>query len=959
MPRVDLTGNWREQDAYLPYLQTCEPDLPLGATRVFRQLLRLPQGCFGLELEYVPILDKEAGRTIGGAYAGFAGLAVDGQPHSIGFERADAAGSAWRGRCAFQVSAAEPMVWLSLAVQNTRPLRTWLVCDRDLPAHSVYHAIAPAGDLELLLAHGIPFAASSIRRFRFGEPSLEKTRRDNGSLLPWQDGQTVFSCGGAPVQAAHFLGMIHNCDIANGSWWSPKGDSGFSHFVGDRAGEIVVSWADGGESLVPLVFGFNLWYGRPWDLTWHFNMYVNGPGGRQFDGDLFGGEDTYREMIRDSVALVDGYRLMGSDSTNARFIFSLDLEGRAVQSLALKGVSEMYSYPLISAITLEIAEPVPALLTLPDLCGDAPNITPTALTAVPQVETMMRAFYTYVDEVPVLADPVRDEGYVGPGYDFRGTPEAVRAATYLYRNGPENASYIADRGMGCTSPVSSGRLHYYYNGIGIWFRPPTQYPSLSAWFHVYRQTAPGQLGGRGSAWTRGIGANLREALACGYDKFVDTYISWLDGALFAEANPPHWNRIAGEPDTCTHRVMVGDVEERGNRENDGHGICMWGRYMAYHWLGHSREWNERHWAATQASAEWLHWLLDTDAVRPGVRKDVLYTESECAHESYDIFSTFNCAHGLKLAIRMAEQLEKTEQVRRWTKLHNRLRQGMLDHLVDQTGHGPIWHTEQNCDWQDHAHSMVPLFAATEGDSYTPLQDYAAGDDLDRRFLEISRNTYRRLMESRNYNCLRMYGYGQGYMTQSALLLDEMEDAGQFMTMLLRHCYLPTFAGWACPEGIILHPSGKYYVPVNGYEGQDSHVAESTKAVRLMLGVDDCDPAHLRLVPRFPSAWNRMSIDQFPVLTGSRRQTCRYTYERSDDRQVFLLGLEQPAERISIRLGPIPAGKVAVRAQVHGSGYPFETLRSGDSDWVWLRDLRGGAGLRIEIELTPVAAAAVR
>ena len=197
-------------------------------------------------------------------------------------------------------------------------------------------------------------------------------------------------------------------------------------------------------------------------------------------------------------------------------------------------------------------------------------------------------------------------------------------------------------------------------------------------------------------------------------------------------------------------------------------------------------------------------------------------------------------------------------------MYERLAEGILEHLTDESDFGPIWHTEPDCDWQDHAHKLAHLQLATDGDTYTPLQDYKENNRIDRRYLEIDLNTYNFLMKDKNYNCLRMYGYGQGMMTQAALLLDMMADAERFMEMLLHHCYLPKFGRWICPEGIILHESREYYLPVNAYMGQDSHVADSTKAVRLMLGIDDNKPEHLRFIPRFPSSWTFMAVKDFPV-----------------------------------------------------------------------------------------------
>ena len=374
---------------------------------------------------------------------------------------------------------------------------------------------------------------------------------------------------------------------------------------------------------------------------------------------------------------------------------------------------------------------------------------------------------------------------------------------------------------------------------------------------------------------------------------------------------------------------------------------MWGRAMVWHWLGRPRDWNQRHWKATEDSVEWIQWQLDTDTLFPGKRKDVLYTESECAHEDYDIYSSYNCLHGIKLAIRMAEQLGKTETVDRWKVLYARLRQGILDNLVDQTDAGPVWHTCANCEWQDHAHKLVHLHLATEGDTFTPLQDYAQGDDVDRKYLDISRNTYRYLMREKNYDCLRMYGYGQGMMTQAALLLDEMEDATRFMQMLLRHAYLPHLGGWASPEGIMTHRSGKYYMAVNGYAGQDAHIADSTKAMRLMLGIDDNNPAHLRIIPRFPASWSHLATSDFPALTGDRRQKLAYTLQRSTDRQEFSLRLERDAGPVSVRLGPLPPDRQIVSAKLNGQPVARHEEQSGDSRWAWI-ETAGGAEAKIEL-----------
>jgi len=950
--KIDITGNWHDTPEHESAIKTRDPYLAEHETKTFEQKLNLPAGRYSLQFEYDPFWDTADGRALGMKYELFQGLKINDKLCPLTFTKvtntepsfSDYRKEPYQASCDFEVTSSNPVTCLNLTLGNLRPLRTWLICPAALPAASNYRAVTPTDGGETLVAHGLPFLVRKMQWYHCGLGQ----NLDHGTIKPWADGYTL-DCGGATVKTAHFIGMTHNIDIGNGSWYSPKGDHGYAHFVGDQAGHITIDYADGMQSEIPIIFGFNLWFSRPWDMIWHYNWYWDRHQTAwigDLDKNLFSGIEAYRGIIRNSVAMTDGVRAMGSASSNTRFIFSVDLENRPVKSIRVIGAKELHDYPLISGVTLETTASADTLTPLPAIAAESPNIYPVSLTDIkekkygPQIEALKHLLYTYIEDVPRLTRPEVPEGYFGPEYDFRGTQQAIRAATYLYYNGPGSASFIADSGMGCGSQVFSGYIMQYMDGAGFWFIKPVAFGSLTQWFKLYREKSPGDFPGQNNAWSRGIGELLRESMAFGYDKYVNTYIDWLDHALMTEANPPHWNRVVGSTHV-TYTTKVGDIEERGNRENDGHGICMWGRYMIWHWLGRPQEWNEKRWPATQAAADWIQWQLDTDTLRPGVRKDILYTESECAHNAYDFYSSYNCLYGLKLSIRMAQQLGHADKIEQWTNLYNRMQQGILDHLVDQSDFGPIWHTEANCDWQDHAHKLAHIQLATEGDTYTPLQDYQTGKDAE--YLKIDMNTYRYLMKDKNYNCLRMYGYGQGMMIQSALLMDQMADAEQFINMMVDHCYLPRFGGWASPEGIILHRSGKYYLPVNGYMGQDSHIADSTKAVRLMLGVDDNNSNHLRLVPRFPVAWDYIQITNYPVLIGQNRHRISYTYQRSDQRQDFTFSFDEPVNKVSVRLGPIPEGKVISQVLFSEQPTAFKELQSGDSRWVWVTDMKGKQG----------------
>lgn len=951
---IDITANWQGAEGWSDRILVREPAVRDREWRSFRQTLLLPAGSHELELVYDAADDHFQPPVLVDSETSFRRLRVDGLLCAIELAPRDAAGQR-RGRLRL-ARAEDAAVALEMTIASTRPLRTILHAGTSCPHDDRYVAVAPESADQVVLARGIPFLTHGVDAQFIG---AWLDGRERTGLGPKDADACSFPCDDVATRRIHFAGMISSFDVANGSWYSAKGDHGYSHFPGDCAGVIRLRWADDSWSDVPLIYGFNFWYGRPWDINWFYSPFrqpcMKNP---NTDADLFGGDPAPREIIRSAVHLVDGERSFGGLSNAMRYVFTLETGGRKIREIVIRGAQAMHGYPLIGGITLERDRPSPAgrAGVLPLLTHDEPVVCPVNLELAcgeawrDGVARLQDVLCASRRRVPELDAPVIPEAYFGPRYEFSGTQTAIRTATYLYHNGPECAAHIADSGTGCSSSTARKAVAHYTMGMGVWRTTESLYDGLADFLVKYRQGRPGAFPGMGSAWSRGVGELLREAVAFGYDKYADSYIDWLDCCLFEDATPPHWIRCpgCGTASVGFQRRTVGDVEETGNRENDGHGICMWGRYMAWHWAGRSRQWNEHHWAATAASAEWIVWQLETGTLFPGHGKDVLYTESECAHGSVDIYSSYNCLHGLKLAIRMAEQLEKAAEVECWRAAYDRLRAGILRELVDESLCGPIWQTEAHCDWQDHAHKLVHLHLATEGDSFTPLCDDAAGDELEQRYLQISRNSYRYLMQAKTYDCLRMYGYGQGMMLQAALLLDEMADAEQFIEKLVTYACLPHLEGWLAPEGIIVHRDGELYTPVNGYMGQDAHLADSTKALRVMLGVDDNDPDHLRLVPRFPARWTRWAVQDWPVLIGKQRQPCAFSGQRESGCLRFSFSAPAPIGRMSVRLGPFGLAETIGHVLVNGEEIQCPSELSGDSQWVWIHNLK--VVTEVEVEL---------
>lgn len=176
-------------------------------------------------------------------------------------------------------------------------------------------------------------------------------------------------------------------------------------------------------------------------------------------------------------------------------------------------------------------------------------------------------------------------------------------------------------------------------------------------------------------------------------------------------------------------------------------------------------------------------------------------------------------------------------------------------------------------------------------------------------------------------------YGQGYAAQAMLLMDRLEQAGKAVDFLAHVTFQP------CP-GNDLDRSSPYlfyeriYLPelweqsrTSGwtfpmFDGQKFDqgcgalnlvcVAEPLKIARLIAGVDDSDPACLRLTPRLLPGWAGFRAENWPVLTSNGLLRLDLTCERLADG----LRLE-----VRVREGQIPALEARLPAD---GGYSRQT-----------------------------------
>ena len=181
------------------------------------------------------------------------------------------------------------------------------------------------------------------------------------------------------------------------------------------------------------------------------------------------------------------------------------------------------------------------------------------------------------------------------------------------------------------------------------------------------------------------------------------------------------------------------------------------------------------------------------------------------------------------------------------------------------------------------------------------------------------------------------GYGQGFVTQAALLLDRMKDVSPMLDWAAKEIYDPRINSFITPEGEQLDPTEKYWYST-GDLGNGVQEAEIVKILRILVGVDDNEPQRVRIMPRMPFGWSEIAVAKYPVLVerNGKTETARLQYRlvRAQGRMNLKISANQELGPVAMRLGPFANQPQASDVEVNGK-HPAkaEVAKSGDSWWV--------------------------
>jgi hypothetical protein len=295
--------------------------------------------------------------------------------------------------------------------------------------------------------------------------------------------------------------------------------------------------------------------------------------------------------------------------------------------------------------------------------------------------------------------------------------------------------------------------------------------------------------------------------------------------------------------------------------------------------------------------------------------------------------------------RMADSIGQTESANLWRDRAAQMRSAMLSqYLISDPRYGSVW-TLKYAGWPNKSTVLGPLILQADYTSYSAQN----GIQSDPKWQVADSAAYQRLIDT--YKPLGFYGwamgYGQGFVTQSALLLDRMNDATAMFDWTAKEIYDPRVgsAAFIVPEGAQLDPTGRF-IYRTGDQGNGVQEDEIIKAFRILIGIDDLDPQHLRVMPRMPYGWTEVAVDKYPALYShdGKVETALLNYRlvRSSGRpgkkpnagMSLDLSSNKPIGPVSVRVGPFKDSPSPTSVLINGKHPDGASVsHSGDSYWV--------------------------
>lgn len=868
----------------------------------------------------------------------------------------------------------------------------------------------------------IAFADYTQQEFNFKDPidvsDLYSLSIDKGAVPilcrtmpfsmahPWRRGETTRKALpqiGEEIPINNSMEVMYLLGMVNSGW-----EYGTSHwgghpeltekrsdqtFVGLEVGTLEVHYEDGTIDNVPLEIGATIWY---------FEQWANGPshGVNSFVQEPFQSRPEMLELLNKSLRLHRSEDRGSDENHYAYYYLALSPKPKPIKSLIIVDSPDVLGTPLVSAITFKNPAKTDGLESLGALKLEKEDLTVNFDLSAPidwsrDVTALAQALYTHETDLPKIVEPLAfPAGLDATKIDFIGpTPLAPMLNNVWVQNLVQmDGKFEPDTGYfhesGKKTPWYGG-----YSGIGTWME-----------LGVYYEGAFGRCSDHYA--TLAMRCLLNSERWTSYVDFCDKWLYFyrknhdpaqgpandhLDIDAIPEGMPPHWGFVVNGPGGVPWQLN----EIPGDEETDGHGATIVGRWSAWRWLGApSGDWlmapradvyGKSRWDSTRDAANFICWLMDytgrdvmwcegetvgwgggphlplmASAEDRAKVKDSLADRVKCYANAnmYEPYPTWVCATALRCAAQMAEAANAPDDAKRWRQYADRLQRGMIRDLTEGDHVNTVWRVAPSSTYPSLQDSLVHAWFAFYFDGY----DSKRWDPV---MTPISRNTLKRQLAQRPGTApVLAMGYGQGWLTKSALLLDDMDSASPLLLNIARYSYdknmdyVDKERGidwreylWLIPEGTNILPDGSWHRIGDLTNGANQGPA--MHAIEMCAGVDDTRPADLKLMPRVPDPLTGIYVQNFQMLIPSNQpgfgltsSKINYSFVKNES---LRLTSSIPLPKLSIRVGPYADQKDAqkvmellketqipdtAKARIESLG----TYQQKDAWWVWVEDL---------------------
>jgi len=773
------------------------------------------------------------------------------------------------------------------------------------------------------------------------------------------------------AEAIYLLGMINHGWGSGVAFWSEHPELHKKRtdqlYIGAKIGRLEIRYTDEDSDEVPLVMGitsgfFQWWSPQP--LA------------------------TRKELAEQWKKCVKLREISGPPSENQRYFLAIQPRKKIIESIIIHDNPDFRGRPMVSAITVSTNQKAENLEPFGKCQADTDDLKPAVKSFrknrwAKEIKKLSDILYTSKAQLPEKVERLHFPADLNAaGIRFSG-PVVADMLSNIWVANLTQIDEKFDAKTGFFGESTKGAPSYGgYMGVGAW-------ASIGSYAHW--------------AFSRCSDHYASLALRClDNEKRLTSYVDFCDKYLYyhrsdhdpklGPANdkfnidnypkdaPPHWAFIVNGPQDA----VPGPVNEiAGNQEMDGHGATVMGRWMAWRilgkpvdqWLMKPREniYGKSRWDTTIDSTEMICWLMDytgmdviysegeTTAWGAGRLPEGMQTETNPAKikqnyanaAMYEPYPTYVCLVALRCSAQIADAVNDTDKATRWRSYAQRLEKGMVRLLATGDQSDRTWRMGPTSVYPNQQECMVQAWYSIYYDGLDPQR-------LHKEMTQISRNTFQRQLKlPTGHHPLVGFGYGMGWLTKSALILDEMDDAGKLLSNIAKYSYDKNMNyvdkehnidwrnwQWIIPEGVNLLPNGRWHRI--GDLGNGANQGIVLHAIELCAGIDDTKPSQLKIIPRVPAPLEGIEVTNFPVLVpnGKKLTRARINYSYDKKSGSFELTSDRKLPNLAIRIGPYDQNtandyaeklnksqKAAIRVEASGNVYAQTAW------WIWIEEMK--------------------